>query len=75
MRIETINGRKVVCSHIYPIDELNVGQEWAQADGTDRVVVITKIENGQVYYVDNKSDTVYDKDWFSFQCRYCKVVQ
>jgi hypothetical protein len=75
MRVEIINGRKLVCGHIYPLSELAVGQQWAQADGTDRVVVIRVIEGEQILYGDHASDRVYEKDWFNFQCRFCKVVE
>lgn len=32
MRIETINGRKLVCGHIFPASEVEVGQIWAAAE-------------------------------------------
>ena len=80
MRIETVNGRKIVCGHIYPKEELAVGQRWAQADGTDRVVVIRELEHtpdGAVWvkFGEHGSDRTYEKDWFSFQTRYCRVVE
>lgn len=73
MRIETVNGRKLVCGHIFPANELEVGQVWAPADGTDRVVTITKIDGDSIYYNEPQFGDSY-KDAFSFQCRYCKVV-
>lgn len=75
MRIETINNRKVVCGHIYPLNELAVGQQWAQADGADRVVSIREINGEWVLYGFHGEDRTYEKDYFSFQCRYCKVVE
>jgi hypothetical protein len=74
MRIETVRGRQIVCGHIYPKEELAVGQYWAQADGADRLVVIRAIEGDQVLYGDVGNDTTYQKDWFNFQCRYCLIV-
>ena len=75
MRIETVRGRKIVCGHIYPKEELKVGQRWAQADGADRVVVIRAIEDDQILYGDHGNDTTYGKDWFNFQCRFCLIVE
>jgi hypothetical protein len=74
MRVENINGRNLMCGYIYPLVELAVGQEWAQADGVDRVVTIREIEGSTIRYGDHASDTLYEKDQFSFQTRYCRVV-
>lgn len=75
MRTEIVNGRKIVCGHIYPLSELKVGQRWAQADGANREVTIREIIDDQVIYGEHGSDRSYEKDYFSFQCRYCKVVE
>ena len=74
MRIENVNGRNLMCGYIYPLAELAVGQEWAQADGTDRVVTICEIEGNTIRYGDDDSDTLYEKDQFEFQARYCRIV-
>lgn len=73
MRIETVNGRKLVCGHIFPANELEVGQVWAPADGMDREVTITKIDGDLIYYNGPLLKASF-RDFFSFQCRYCKVV-
>ena len=75
MRIETVRGRKIVCGHIYPKDELKVGQRWAQADGADRVVEIRSIDGEWAQYGEHANDRTYEKDWFSFQCRFCLIVE
>lgn len=75
MRIEIVNGRKLVCGHIYPLNELKVGQRWAQADGSDRVVEIREIQGEWVQYGEHANDRTLEKDWFNFQCRYCLVVE
>lgn len=75
MRIETINGRKLVCGHIYKKDELAVGQRWAQADGANRVVEIRSIDGDWIQYGEYGNDRTYEKDWFNFQSRYCLVVE
>lgn len=79
MRTEIINGRKLVCGHILNASELKVGQQWSPADGSDRVVVIRALEpygkagEVAVLYGEHGNDRTYDKDSFSFQCRYCLI--
>lgn len=80
MRVETINGRNLLCAGILPKTELAVGQKWAPADGTDSVVVIRELisyEDGDVnvIYGNHANDSSYEKDSFSFQCRYCLIVE
>lgn len=75
MRIEVVNGRKLVCGHIFPANEVKVGQIWAPADGSDREVKIIEVTENWVMHKDLKSLEVYRKDAFGFQCRYCKVVE
>jgi hypothetical protein len=74
MRIVEVNGRKVVCEYIYPLVELAVGQQWAQADGSDRVVIIREIEGSVIRYGEHANDTVYEADNFNFQTRYLRIV-
>ncbi len=73
MRIEIVNGRKLVCGHIFPHNELKVGQRWAPADGVDREVEIVAIDENYVMHKDLNTLEVYRKDAFGFQCRYCKL--
>ena len=75
MRIEVVNGRKIVCGHTYPLNELEIGQKWTPADGSDRVVEIREIVGEWVQYGEHANDRTYEKDWFSFQCRYCRIVE
>lgn len=80
MRIETVNGRNIVCGHIYKQDELKVGQRWAPADGANRVVEIRSLDpdaSGMIWvqYGEYGTDRTYEKDYFSFQCRYCLIVE
>jgi hypothetical protein len=74
MRVEQVNGRNIMCGYIYPVNELAVGQEWAQADGTDRVVVIREIEGHTIRFGEHANDTNFEEDNFQFQTRYCRVV-
>ena len=77
MRIETVNGRNLVCGHFFPADELAVGQRWAPADGSNREVKIVAVDGDWVEYEwqDNGERKTHQKLAFAFQCRYCKVVE
>ena len=74
MRIEVVNDRKLVCGHIFPHSELEVGQRWAPADGSDREHEITAIDEDSVWHRDIATGEEYRKSAFGFQCRYCKVI-
>lgn len=79
METEIINGHKAVVRHIFKKEELEVGSRWTAADGSKGIIVIRNIEPQgelwQVQYGYHGSDTTYEKDHFSFQCRYCKIVE
>lgn len=74
MKTGVLNGKQVVLGHIFPLNELRVGSLWQQADGTDRTVQIRAIEGNCVHYGTYAGDTTYCKDYFSFQTRYCLIV-
>ncbi len=77
MRIETVNGRNLVCGHFFPASELASGQRWAPADGSNREVKIVTVDGEWVEYEwqDNGERKTHQKLAFAFQCRYCKVVE
>ena len=72
MRIETVNGRNIMVGYVYPLAELAVGQEWAQADGTDIVFTIKAIDGQDIAYGDDTNN--FTNHWLEFQTRYCRVV-
>lgn len=74
MELEIINGNNCVVRHIYPLEEIKVGQRWQAADGSHRIVTIVKIDGRDVHYVD-AAGKVLEKDHFNFQCRYCLIVE
>lgn len=76
MRVETINGRHLLCGHILHRVHLKAGQKWAPADGSDRQVTIQSIDGDWITYGWYETDghKSHVKDWFSFQCRYCLVL-
>ena len=77
MKINNINGRRLVCQHMFIDDQIKPGQTWAPADGSDYTVTIISVIDGWVVYQYDKSDgaiSTHEKDTFSFQVRYCLVV-
>lgn len=75
MEIRTLNGYQVVCNHIYKQEEIEVGQKWIPADGSKRLIEIRYNIDDWVGYGDYGSNTTCEKDWFSFQCRYVKILE
>lgn len=75
MRVETVNGRHLLCGHILPIDKIHRGQTWAPADGSNRTVTIESGGEWVDYsWIENGEKKVHTKMSFAFQCRYCLVL-
>ncbi len=79
MRIELLNNRYLLCGHILSTAFVRVGQVWAPASGGNYEVTITDVTDGWVTYEWNEWDESgiikhHSKDSFSFQCRYCLVI-
>jgi hypothetical protein len=76
MRVEIVNGRKLLCGQILKPDQLAAGQTWAPASGSDYTVKITGIDGDLVRYEWEEGGSVvsHEKDAFAFQCRYCLVM-
>lgn len=80
MRIETINGRHMLCEHIIRSDMIIPGQVWAPADGSDYEVHIisTSVHGGDVWVMYSWTEKgvryEHEKMAFAFQCRYCLVI-
>lgn len=76
MRVETVNGRHLLCGHILKREQLAIGQIWAPASGGNYTVKIIAIEGDWITYEWKELGqlTNYTKDWFAFQCRYCLVL-
>lgn len=45
-RTEIVNGRHLLCGGVLSTDVVKIGQVWAPADGTNRAVKVTSIEEG-----------------------------
>lgn len=76
MRIETVNGRDLVCEHFFKAHEIEAGQRWAPADGSNREVKIVSVDGDCVKYEweEQGQRKTHEKTLFAFQCRYCKVL-
>lgn len=73
MRVETDRyGNQIVCGHIYPFDEIEVGSKWISSCGNR--VTVTKVEEDEIYY-DQLHGQPHHKSSFSFQCRYCLILE
>jgi hypothetical protein len=77
MRIELVNGRKLVCGHFFKAEEIKEGQVWAPADGSNRTVEVLSVNNDLVKYTWEElgRTKIHEKEAFAFQCRYCKVIK
>lgn len=74
MRIEVDkHGNKIVCGHIYPANEIKIGSRWVSS-GSNFVTVTRVDEHGEVYYDQRRGDP-HHKNYFSFQCRYCLIIE
>lgn len=76
MRVETVNGRHLLCGHILKPSQIRHGQVWASAGGSDRTVTITAVRGEWVEYTWLEGDVrkYHEKEAFAFQCRYCPVL-
>lgn len=77
MRTELIQGRWLLCGTIIPSKNIEQGQLWAAADGTDHTVTIGTVSKDWVGYIYNGINGVnkyHERDAFDFQCRYCLVL-
>lgn len=50
--------------------DIKSGQIWEPCDGTERDVVILSSSSQEIVYTSPSTREIYDKDPFSFQCRY-----
>ena len=73
MRVEVDRGgRRIVCGHIYPASEIKVGSQWVSSGSN--LVTVTKVDGNEIYY-DQRHGLPHHKDSFSFQCRYCLILE
>lgn len=75
-RIETVRGRHLLCGGPIPERMIKNGQVWAAASGSGIEVKISAVRDGWVGYTWRENDKAqyHEKDSFSFQCRYCLVL-
>ena len=77
MRIENHYGKDVVCGHIFPIDEIEVGSKWQDSVGFEVTVTTVDIVRSDIHYewIENGKMKYNIKDAFSWQCRHCLIVK
>lgn len=71
MRVEWRHGHHILCGVVLPANKLKPGQVWVA--GGLPVTIISVDHNGWVTY-EGVAQQRWEKDAFSFQCRYCLVV-
>lgn len=74
MRVENVNGRNILCGGILPLGKIFPGQMWTAADDSEWDVIVTRVSGADVTYRAVKDGVEGDKDFFSFQCRYCLIL-
>ena len=72
----TKKGKQIVCGHIFKANDIAPGQLWSDSRYLE-VIVESVSEDGWVTYswYERGKKKVSEKDYFSFQCRYCLVVE
>jgi len=75
MRVEHVHGRHLLCGVILEESQVEAGQTWAAADGSDRTVLVESAGRWVEYsWVENGEKLLHTKMNFAFQCRYCLVL-
>lgn len=78
---ETRNGHKFIVGHFFKAHEIEVGSRWISSSGG--IVTVEGLNSYgstdplfEVVYSweENGEKKTHDKDVFSFQCRYCLIV-
>ena len=75
MRDEEHFGRKIVCGHMFPVSGIVPGQKWQSSSGN--IVTVQAVKGDWVEYAwtTGEGHMEHEKDSFSFQCRYCLIVE
>jgi hypothetical protein len=85
---EIINGHKAIVHHIFKPHQIQPNSRWCAASGSNHIVTVEKVvsypasdhEENHWYVVhyfweENGVKKTHNKDTFSFQVRYCKIVE
>lgn len=75
MKIKEQNGYKIITNEIFPIDHIKVGQKWISIGSKEPVEVISADKDSGLVVYEQKDGSRNYKDFFSFQCRYCLVIE
>jgi len=74
MNIQNHFGEWVICGEVFPAEFICPGQLWQGSSGS--VVIVESVRDNWVVYswIERGAKVVHSKDCFSFQCRYCLIV-
>jgi len=72
MELYRAEGVNQVIRHMFKFEEILVGSTWISSSSWR--VKVTSAEDDWITYVDHNG-IEHEKDTFSFQCRYCLVVE
>lgn len=80
MRIEKQKyGQKtfdIVCGHIFPIEDLQVGTNWISSCGSICELTNINYETEEVTYIIQNGYDIgrsFERDYWNFQVRYCLI--
>ena len=75
MRVETSYDHQILCEYIFNEQDLIPGTRWINSSGS--IVTIESMDQDWVVYSWDQygSKQTNTKDWFSFQCRYCLILE
>lgn len=75
MRVEKdVKGRNILWSGILPVGKIFPGQMWTVADDSGWDVIVTRVSGSEVTCRAVEDGREFDKDFFSFQCLYCLIL-
>lgn len=75
MEIEEHNGYTIVVRHTFPISKILPGQVWQSSGGSQVVIISTDGKEWVKYsWYEGDKNIEYEKQSFTFQCRYCLVL-
>jgi hypothetical protein len=79
---EIIDGNTKVVRNILKPNEIKVGSRWIRADGSNQIVTVEDVikydSRSLIVYswvLENQEPEIGEKDLFSFQCRYCLILE
>jgi hypothetical protein len=75
MRSEFQNGYWILCGGIIPKRDVKIGQKWFASETSTPVTVTQITDDNEWVTYESSIQPSHEKDNFSFQCRYCLVLE